>query len=360
MQDSVERSSRKGRVWNKRDRCSFCDRDVTNFSRHLFRKHNTEEPVIKIMNCPKGSNERSNMINFLRKEGNLSIYYENIIRPVQRPSSNSNADIISENFLPCKYCKGLYKKSSLFRHAKKCYFNHDKNDSSQRYGSEGQTILAFAGSRKKFLDRLRLKSEVFNKMHADIISYNGKSDPIICQYAEDYLRKHKRPHIKNIVSNKIRELGRLLIPLKEIYNIQSILEALKPEHFDKVVAASRIISGYDEENKSFKSPSLAMHLRTTLLAVCSAAKTLLLKKDSVLPVVDYDNTLRDVKRFSELVTSNWKYDMGSLALKDLNEKHCVKQQTLPLTSDIILFKNYCHNIATESSLKLKENMEDID
>lgn len=116
--------------------------------------------------------------------------------------------------------------------------------------------MVFTESRQGFLRKLRLKNEVFDKMQADRISFNGKNDPIICQYAEDYLRKHKRPHIKNAVSNKIREMGRLLIPLQDQYKIYSMLEMLKPEHYDKVVSATRIIAGYSEATRSFKEPSL--------------------------------------------------------------------------------------------------------
>ncbi|KAG5865894.1 hypothetical protein JTB14_030848 [Gonioctena quinquepunctata] len=38
----VEVSQRKSRIWNKKDRCVYCDRDCTNFSRHLFRNHERE------------------------------------------------------------------------------------------------------------------------------------------------------------------------------------------------------------------------------------------------------------------------------------------------------------------------------
>lgn len=259
------------------------------------------------------------MINVLRKQGNFSIIGENKIRPVQRPSSKQNEHcVLSTDFLPCIYCKGLYKKKTLRKHAKTCELNIDKRKINLL--SEGQTMLAFSESRQGFLSKLRLKSEVFDKMHADRISFNGKSDPIICQYAEDYLRKHRRPHIKNAVSNKIRELGRLLIPLQDVYNINSMLEALKPEHFDKVISASRIISGYSEATLSFRSPSLALHMRTILLAASSAARTLLLKKSPILGITDFDSALKHIKGFRELLETNWKFEMGSLALKDLNEK----------------------------------------
>lgn len=356
----MECSLRKGNVWNKKDRCLYCNLDVTNFSRHLYRKHAQEESVKKITALQKGDRKRKYMIDVIRKEGNFSILNDaNIIRPVQRPSSTSGKKISSVEFLPCKYCRGLYKIKSLKRHAKICYFNNEKGGKF-RYQSEGQTMTAFIHSRQKFLDTLRLKSEVFNTMQADRISFNGKSDTLICQYAEDYLRKHKRPQIKHAVSNKIRELGRLLIPLQDIYGINDMLEALKPENFDKIVTAARIISGYDESTRTFKSPSLALHMRTSLLALCASAKSLLLKKDPVLPVEDHELALKNIKRTSELVSSNWKFAMGSLALKDLNEKNSTKPQTLPVTKDVILFRNYTNEIAESCMVNLRTNHEDLE
>lgn len=312
------------------------------------------------MECKKGSEERKKFINLLRKEGNFSLFFENKVRPVQRPDPNKNTkDVSLESYLPCKFCKGFYKIHSLRRHAKNCSFNTEKFITA-RYASEGQTMIAFTESRKKFLNRLRLKSEVFNTMHPDKISFNGKSDPIICQYAEDYLRKHKRPHIKNVVANKIRELGRLLVPLQNIYKINTILESLKPENFDHVVSAVRIISGYNESSKSFRAPSLALHFKTILLGVCTAAKTLLIKKDPILPVTSYEHVLKDLKKFRELVDQNWKFEMGSLALKDLNEKCSLKPKKIPVTQDIILFKNYCHGVANKAVENLSVNLNSID
>lgn len=172
----------------------------------MFRKHNTEEAVMKIMQMPNGDLNRKRMINMLRKEGNLKVLDEDKIRPVQRDNQRtSQSDGQSQEFMPCTYCKGIYRLSSLQKHCRKCPFNEHTDKCN--VASMGQNILIMRGWKKKFLDKLRLKTEVFPKMHADKASWIGKNDPVICQYAEDYLRKHKRPHITTAVSNKIRELG---------------------------------------------------------------------------------------------------------------------------------------------------------
>ncbi|KAK4887346.1 hypothetical protein RN001_003617 [Aquatica leii] len=129
VKSNVEHSLRKGRVWDKKDRCLYCDKDVTNFSRHLIRRHADDESVKKIIETRKGSLERKSMIDLLRKQGNFMLYGENVIRPVQRPTSTQQShknSKLSESYILCKYCKGFYKRKSLARHAKKCHCNHEE------------------------------------------------------------------------------------------------------------------------------------------------------------------------------------------------------------------------------------------
>ncbi|KAJ8958072.1 hypothetical protein NQ314_006467, partial [Rhamnusium bicolor] len=300
-------------------------------------KHEKEDSVREIMQVPKGDKKRKQMINLLRKEGNFTLLDENKIRPVQRSihkDERQEDNEVAQEFMPCPYCKGIYRLTTVRKHSK-------------------------TSSRVLFLDKLRLKNEVFPNMHADRASFYGKNDPVICQHAEDYLRKHKRPHIKNAVSNKIRELGRLLTSLEEIYGLNTMLQAMNTKHFDKVVHAAQIISGYDATSKTFQAPSLALHMKTILLTACLAAKTILLKQEPILPVGDYKKALKNVKEFRMLIDERWKFDMGSLVLKDIHEKQGAKPRTLPITSDVIKFRQYAVNIAEQSMVVLRENINDL-
>lgn len=98
-----------------------------------------------------------------------------------------------------------------------------------------------------------------------------------------------------------------------------------------------------------------MHMKTILLGACLAAKTLLSFRDPILPITDYAKSLKSVKNFRALVDERWKFDMGSLALKDLNEKHGNKPQSLPITSDVIKFRQYAIRLAEESMQILQTN-----
>ncbi|KAJ8937703.1 hypothetical protein NQ314_011759, partial [Rhamnusium bicolor] len=117
-------------------------------------------------------------------------------------------------------------------------------------------------------------------------------------------------------------------------------QALKPENFEKVVSYTRKISGYNESTKTFRAPSLALHFRTVLLAICQTATTLLIKNDPILELDNHKEVLNDVIQFNALVSHKWKFEMGSLALKDLTEKNSLHPQKLPIANDIILFNTH--------------------
>ncbi|KAJ8945463.1 hypothetical protein NQ314_009215, partial [Rhamnusium bicolor] len=170
-----------------------------------------------------------------------------------------------------------------------------------------------SGIYKDFYDSLRLKTEVLDKMRVDEVSKTVIGDILICSYGESQLNRHKRVQLATMVSNKLRELDRLVLVLKEMTGLQRFLDVLKPEFFDNLVTATKVISGYDNSNKSFKAPSLARHMRTSLIQICDIATKMIIKKN----------------RF-----------FGILALKDLNEKQWEKPKMFPLTSELMQFQKY--------------------
>ncbi|RZC38111.1 uncharacterized protein BDFB_012102, partial [Asbolus verrucosus] len=57
----------------------------------------------------------------------------------------------------------------------------------------------------------------------------------------------------------------------------------------------------------------------------------------------------------QVVESQWTTELGSLALKDLNEKASIKPKLLPVTEDIMKLKNYVEKMAADSFEKLQKN-----
>lgn len=106
----------------KKDVCIFCEESVTNFVRHLNRKHSEEIEVAKLLSYKKGSQERKLHIDQLRKRGN---FFNNIsattkLKPVRRPNQFVEQPKAID-YLPCKFCFGLFKKKLLASSHKNMY-----------------------------------------------------------------------------------------------------------------------------------------------------------------------------------------------------------------------------------------------
>lgn len=48
-----------------------------------------------------------------------------------------------------------------------------------------------------------------------------------------------------------------------------------------------------------------------------------------------EKKLTTLERFKNLIYTQWATEIGSLALKDLNEKSAIEPKLLPITEDII-------------------------
>ncbi|RZC32765.1 hypothetical protein BDFB_013049, partial [Asbolus verrucosus] len=245
--------------------------------------------------------KRKDIINLIRRQGNFCLKSQmKIIRPVRRPTraTGSTENLMEEKdtYVTCQDCFGFFKRQFLRRHRKRCKLRTSAIDTTKRENhlTEAQLFAVCAGPYNEFYDSLRLKNEIFKIMRADKISRVAMGDILISSFAESLLRKHKRTQIRNAISNKMREL----------------------------VSATKIISGYNPETRTYKASSLALH--TTL---------------------------------KQLIHDHWNSEVSSLALKNLNENNWQKPKLLPLTSDIMQFKQYVAHEATKACDDVKNDVQ---
>lgn len=349
------------RPWTKKNSCPYCFLEFTHFPRHLQRHHKNESAVKKLLSMNFKDPERRHLLNGIRREGNFILNSKtNIVRPVRRPKAPFQMDIVpnsensKEKYIACKSCLGYYSRNYLRRHRKVCPSRLDPGELGERHLSSAQLFAVCSGLQRDFYATLRLKEEVFPIMRNDDISSTAMKDMLICSYAESLLRKHKRPQIKNSISNKMRELGRLLITLRTTTGVPNLFQALKPEFFKNFILATKIISGYDPESRSFKASSLAMHMGTTLKQVCDIADKLIIEKSNLMPCTDQELCLKNIKRLRKLIERHWNFEIASLALKNLNENNFQKPKMIPLTSDVVKFQNSVMQQAKEAQVNLKE------
>lgn len=142
-------------------------------------------------------------------------------------------------------------------------------------------------------------------MRNDGVSQPAMGDILICSFGESQLKKHKRTQMRNVISNKLREIRRILKELQKTCNVYQLFNILKPEYIDNLVAATKIISGLDVNTKTFKAGSLALHMGTNLKYICDAAPRLIIKKSKFLPCENSELSLKEVKRLKSMIQHNW-------------------------------------------------------
>ncbi|KAG5897898.1 hypothetical protein JTB14_008066 [Gonioctena quinquepunctata] len=243
---------------DRRDSCFFCEKDISHFARHMFTWHGGELEIQRILAYKNNSKERRNALSALRKKGNFVRNRTSIqLRPVKRVQSLSHPP--ADDYLPCPYCLGFYKKKSLYRHTKCCPENISARSKRQNAQSQGQTTLLLGSLIKH--DEL-LKKDLFPLMRADKISLIAKKDTLICNYGYSYLK------------------GR-----------RSVNE----------------IACYNSETDIYESPTVAVNFGTLIKKCCDLAYIHLLQ------IPNTNDERKELKILKTLVASQWANEVSAQA-----------------------------------------------
>nr|CAI5833208.1 unnamed protein product [Callosobruchus analis]CAI5835642.1 unnamed protein product [Callosobruchus analis]CAI5837341.1 unnamed protein product [Callosobruchus analis]CAI5841072.1 unnamed protein product [Callosobruchus analis]CAI5842310.1 unnamed protein product [Callosobruchus analis] len=340
----------------KKSICKFCEDKVVSkhFARHLERNHSNEREVREIFSCKSGSIERKRLLAILRNEGQLQSGVHGEIIP--KKCLRSDDEICPDEYAICVYCKGFYKRLHLSRHMKTC-FARPGQTTTKKLRPLSESIVFSACQRKhgEILNKLAVSTEILNKMQPDKVTEAAIGDILVTYLGEDLLKKNKNKRSLYHISNKLRECGKFLLEIQKLGDYTDMMSVLKPQHFENVIEATKRMSRYSIEDRSFGAASLALHFGTTLKKIADMAHKLILQAKIPLTVENVEKTLTDIERFQKIVTSQWTTEIGSLALKDLNEKSATKPKLLPITEDIMKLKNGIEGLAEQAYQKLKSS-----
>ncbi|KAK4885032.1 hypothetical protein RN001_001303, partial [Aquatica leii] len=342
---------------------SFADPDFVCSSKNStfssFEKENTisqqETPLnqIKILNHVVIKN--NTITSFPNNENTNSTSLKKFVPPALNeqintyPTELSNDDFMSKtNIQPktklnkpkrirakdfCFYCET--KVSNFGRHLKRIHDNE----------LEVQQIL----SKPVNINQV-LKDKVFPTMRPDEITKVVKMDKLICEFGVRYLKLHPQKHYINVTSRKMRELSSLLIEVRKIKpTIKSLLDTLKPEHFEVLVKATKNAASYDVVKERYDSPTYALNMGTTLKQCCDIALLNVMKINNS----DITEVKRNLDSLNHLIVSCWKYKISAHAADDLNLKKWNKCTIVPLAKDLKKFREYLMKQSTETYKQLE-------
>lgn len=315
------------RRWDKKHYCVFCRRPQVKIARHMLRKHADEQEVVAASVLPPGSKQRQLLLEHLRCRGNY-LHNIEVIRQGSGeivPSRQPSEEVDARNYLPCPLCLGFFLRADLWKHQVSCRKklavdssgthssdpgSSDSNDKSNGESVDGNTSEDAPGDTcttdpsrtKRPLDsdlstdksaaetgtnqprkRARVQaaasrllpissgasescSEILHRMNLDNVSYQVKSDWLICKYGNKLMGNQDGSQKRyDYVSQKLRELGRLLLAAKSLDSgIQTLQDLLAPGHLSLALTAARKASGY-----RWSRPPLAV--KTTLKTICEIA-----------------------------------------------------------------------------------------
>jgi hypothetical protein len=198
---------------------------------------------------------------------------------VVRAAGNAKAE-----YLPCVYCLGFFLKRELRRHVKRCNFRPSVDNGKLRDAlNAGKCLLTTAKLSITYSDGFKRLLAV---MRDDNISAAVKTDKLILDFRHYWYEVYSAGSTnRQLVSTKMRELGRLLIDMRERHDSDmQLADILTPQHFDELVTSTRQVAGFIEKASQadvddFNTHSLALKLGYSLKTAAEVDMVEALKQD---------------------------------------------------------------------------------
>ena len=275
MKSSSTKDKKRG--WDKRYFCVFCEKAFLKITRHLEDIHKSETEVARLINLAvnsEDSEETKKLKTKLRKQISDSLR--------QKGTFNHNIKVLNQGFgeitvkrcpvketaytefLPCEFCLQFYFRKDLHRHVKGCSKNKNvsKHPKASRVQSRASMLLPVHPQVSNAL------KQIFERMKIDDVSMLLKLDMVIIKYGNVLCRKHYNNDDQTyFISNKLRELGRLLFLMKSLNIVSSFEEIINPKLYPEVMKAVTNLCGWDEAEQTIETPSLGIKLGQLLIKV---------------------------------------------------------------------------------------------
>ncbi|XP_073781211.1 uncharacterized protein isoform X2 [Danio rerio] len=324
----VKTSSNKPcqRIYDKKNVCLYCEKPYAKITRHLKQKHHGEVEVAKALSHKQGSSMRNLLLTKVRNLGNF--HHNSAVLSTGKgeiiPKRQALNVSVATDYLPCKFCFGMYVKTDLWRHHKRCKLQKKENILVRRKVQASCSLLLpmdstiSAGLQK-----------IIGDMTYDAVTQVVKSDTLILSLGERmFLKNGEVGRYRADIRNKMRELARLLLVARSIdKDIVTLKDLINPAKFNTVLEAVKKMTGFDGSTNRFSVPSTALKLRHSLIKVAQILQGEALRHE--------DEALKGrAEHFNKLIELEWTIHVSSNALKTLYQKKWNSAQILPLAEDI--------------------------
>ncbi|XP_068188438.1 uncharacterized protein [Antennarius striatus] len=329
-QDAQKIQEAKDTSFTKKNYCYVCGKGYLKIARHLKRHAAAEPDIAEAFAFRKKSKERKLHLENLRNRGNYKHNLEVLKHnkgelKVKKLPSTENVTFTDHAY--CLYCKGMYKRNMIWRHAVRC-----------PYRAVG---MSSTNGEKEDLDEEAFKDSSFPKIPCDVwkilvtldnkIATLSQDDFLLIELAQSLLTKYEgHPSQNERVKQTLHEMGTLLIVLQR-KRVSSFEDAIKPHNFCKVVEAVKEVSNFDETTENYIKVSLAVKLVNSL------------KKIASIVLAGFDGNeqmMTEANKFLTLCDSEWKELKSQKFIASVSGQKVNNPSTLSFIRDVQVFYGY--------------------
>ena len=308
--------------------CCFCDQKINNkITRHFQRRHKEEREVADALRL--GGKKMKTIWTELIRRGD----HEHNIQSLKENKNDlvvvRRKEDISEDYVPCGFCKGFFAAKFIKVHEDKCFKNDIQSNNVSSLKSS-RALLAAELSNGIYRD---VHVTVLSSMKRDEHHLIIRNDNLMLFYGYVMLQSIDKERISDI-RYALRLLSRLIIKFREITGNEnaSASDLVLPQNFDKVLESAKKITDYSGP-RNIGSPNVfaLIGYRLKNLALCARGQAL--RESSSV-------RLENVRMFLELYELDWTVQTN-------NAKACYEErklnipEKLPNEQDIAKFRTFC-------------------
>lgn len=186
---------------------------VSKFSQHLERNHKTTTEGKALLDVQGNQKEkRQQKIDITASIRNNWNYIFNMDNPGQEILVKRRSVTGKVGNVTCKHCKGTYRRDKLAVHLTRCkqFVRVGEENKLSAIKEHSENNIASKGVSEEF------QKEILHGIQRDNIIDAALNDPLILQFACDFHASRRESKSKQYVVREMRDLGRLLIKIKEI------------------------------------------------------------------------------------------------------------------------------------------------
>ncbi|KAM9560094.1 uncharacterized protein ACWYII_017030 isoform 2-T2 [Salvelinus alpinus] len=177
------------------------------------------------------------------------------------------------DYTHCLHCQGLYIQKSLWKHVRYCPLNPKAEEPKPGQNMRIQSAMVFKLCPQPDYVSTGLWKIVCG-MNSGQVSFVVRNDKCILLMGEEMYNKlppDDRRH--KYIQQRMREVARLLITARTCTPLMCFEDLVIPSNLPHVITAVRAVAGYNEENKTYDCPTLAVQMGYNLMNIGSAVES---------------------------------------------------------------------------------------